>query len=68
MYRAAWYGHEACVAALIAAGADPNVVGDVYDEALVLDDESEQEHMDRVYIELTAMENAKEYFEKMAKF
>ena len=41
---------------------------DTYDEALVLDDESEQQHMDRVYIELTAMEEAKEYFEKMAKF
>jgi hypothetical protein len=24
--------------------------------------------MDRIYIELTAMEDAKEYFEKMAKF
>jgi hypothetical protein len=24
--------------------------------------------MDRIYIELTAMEEAKEYFEKMAKF
>jgi hypothetical protein len=41
---------------------------DIYDDAIVLDDESEQEHVDRVYIELTAMENAKEYFEKMAKF
>ena len=41
---------------------------DVYDEALVLEDESEQQHMDRIYIELTAMEDAKEYFEKMAKF
>jgi hypothetical protein len=41
---------------------------DVYDEAIVLDGESEQQHMDRVYIELTAMEDAKEYFEAMAKF
>ena len=41
---------------------------DIYDEALVLEDESEQQHMDRIYIELTAMEEAKEYFEKMAKF
>jgi hypothetical protein len=41
---------------------------DIYDEAVVLDDESEQQHMDRIYIELTAMEDAKEYFEKMAKF
>ena len=41
---------------------------DVYDEAVVLDDETEQQHMDRIYIELTAMENAKEYFEDMAKF
>ena len=40
---------------------------DVYDGAVVLDDESEQ-HMDRIYIELTAMEDAKEYFEAMAKF
>jgi len=41
---------------------------DVYDEALVLDGETEKQHMDRIYIELTAMEEAKEYFEKMAKF
>ena len=41
---------------------------DIYDEALVLEDESEQQHMDRIYIELTAMEEAKEYFEEMAKF
>jgi hypothetical protein len=41
---------------------------DVYDEAIVLDGESEQQHMDRVYIELTAMEDAKEYFERMATF
>jgi len=41
---------------------------DVYDEALVLEDESEQQHMDRIYIELTAMEEAKEYFEAMLKF
>ena len=41
---------------------------DVYDEALVLDGETEKQHMDRIYIELTAMEDAKAYFEKMAKF
>jgi hypothetical protein len=41
---------------------------DVYDEALVLDGETEKQHMDRIYIELTAMEEAKEYFEAMAKF
>jgi len=41
---------------------------DVYDEALVLDGETEKQHMDRIYIELTAMEEAKAYFEKMAKF
>ena len=41
---------------------------DIYDEAVVLDDESEQQHMDRIYIELTAMEDAKEYFEAMLKF
>ena len=41
---------------------------DVYDEALVLDGETEKQHMDRIYIELTAMEDAKEYFEAMAKF
>ena len=41
---------------------------DVYDEALVLDGETEKQHMDRMYIELTAMEDAKEYFEKMANF
>ena len=41
---------------------------DIYDEALVLENETEKQHMDRIYIELTAMENAKEYFEKMLKF
>ena len=41
---------------------------DVYDDALVLHGETEKQHMDRIYIELTAMEDAKEYFEKMAKF
>jgi hypothetical protein len=41
---------------------------DVYDEALVLDGETEKQHMDRIYIELTAMEEAKEYFEAMLKF
>jgi hypothetical protein len=41
---------------------------DVYDGAVVLDGESEQQHMDRIYIELTAMEEAKEYFEAMATF
>ena len=41
---------------------------DVYDEAVVLDGETEKQHMDRIYIELTAMEEAKAYFEKMAKF
>jgi hypothetical protein len=41
---------------------------DVYDEALVLDGETEKQHMDRIYIELTAMEDAKEYFERMEKF
>jgi len=41
---------------------------DVYDEALVLDGETEKQHMDRIYIELTAMEDAKEYFEAMQKF
>ena len=41
---------------------------DVYDEALVLDGETEKQHMDRIYIELTAMEEAKEYFEAMEKF
>lgn len=41
---------------------------DVYDEALVLDGETEKQHMDRIYVELTAMEDAKEYFEAMEKF
>ena len=41
---------------------------DIYDDAVVLDGETEKQHMDRIYIELTAMEEAKEYFEKMAKF
>jgi len=41
---------------------------DVYDDAVVLDGETEKQHMDRIYIELTAMEDAKEYFEKMANF
>ena len=35
---------------------------DVYGEALVLDGDSEQQHMDRVYIQVSAMEDAKEYF------
>ena len=41
---------------------------DVYDEAVVLDGETEKQHMDRIYAELTALEDAKEYFEAMAKF
>jgi hypothetical protein len=40
---------------------------DVYDDTVVLDDESEQQHMDQIYIDVTAMEDAKEYFEAMAK-
>jgi hypothetical protein len=41
---------------------------DVYDEALVLDGETEKQHMDRIYNQLTALEDAKEYFEAMEKF
>ena len=41
---------------------------DVYDEALVLDGETEKQHMDRIYNQLTALEEAKEYFEAMQKF
>jgi len=41
---------------------------DVYDEALVLDGETEKQHMDRIYNQLTALEDAKEYFEAMQKF
>ena len=41
---------------------------DIYDNAVVLDGESEKQHMARMYIELTAMEDAKDYFQKMAKF
>lgn len=40
---------------------------DVYDDTVVLDDESEQQHMDQIYIDVTAMEEAKEYFEAMEK-
>ena len=45
---------------------------DVYDDAGstigAIKGETENQGFNRVYIELTAMENAKEYFEKMAKF
>ena len=41
---------------------------DTYDNALLLDGETEKQHMDRIYIELTAMEDAKAYFEAMEKF
>jgi hypothetical protein len=41
---------------------------DIYDEALVLDGETEKQHMDRIYNQLTALEDAKEYFEAMQKF
>jgi hypothetical protein len=41
---------------------------DVYDEALVLDGETEKQHMDRIYNQLTALEDAKEYFSAMQKF
>ena len=39
---------------------------DVYDDTVV-DGESEQQHMDQIYIDVTAMEEAKEYFEAMEK-
>jgi hypothetical protein len=44
---------------------------DIYDDAGAIGatkNETENECFDRVYIELTAMEEAKGYFEKMAKF
>ena len=44
---------------------------DIYDDAGEIGatkNENENECFDRVYIELTAMEEAKEYFEKMEKF
>ena len=44
---------------------------DIYDDAGHIGSttrETENECFERVYIELTAMENAKAYFEKMAKF
>ena len=44
---------------------------DIYDDAGAIGEikgETENQCFQRVYIELTAMEEAKEYFEKMAKF
>ena len=44
---------------------------DIYDDAGEIGStprETERECFNRVYVELTAMEEAKEYFEKMAKF
>jgi hypothetical protein len=44
---------------------------DVYDDAGEIGatkGETENQCFNRVYVELTAMEEAKEYFEKMAKF
>jgi hypothetical protein len=44
---------------------------DIYDDAGEIGatkNETENECFDRVYVELTAMEEAKEYFEKMEKF
>jgi hypothetical protein len=44
---------------------------DIYDDAGAIGEiehETENQCFDRVAIELTAMENAKEYFEKMEKF
>jgi hypothetical protein len=44
---------------------------DIYDDAGAIgeiENETENQCFDRVAIELTAMENAKEYFEKMEKF
>lgn len=43
-------------------------VMDMYDAALVLDGESEKQHMARVYIQVTAMEDAKGHFAKMSMF
>jgi len=44
---------------------------DIYDDAGTIGEtehETERECFNRVYIELSAMEESKEYFEKMAKF
>jgi hypothetical protein len=44
---------------------------DIYDDAGAIgeiENETENQCFDRVAIELTAMEEAKAYFEKMAKF
>ena len=44
---------------------------DIYDDAGEIGatkGETERDCFNRVYVELTAMENAKEYFEAMAKF
>lgn len=41
---------------------------DTYDKEVVLDDESAQQHMARMYVQVSAMEDAKKYFEKMSMF
>jgi ankyrin repeat protein len=62
LWKATWNGHEACVATLIAAGVDPNVVNDYGNTPLLWASWSGHEACVRVLIAAGADPNVVDYY------